>query len=214
MRHAALGGGKRLRPLFVCAACTDLGGALEDALPRPAPLNSCTPIRWCTTTCRPWTMTPCGTGCRAVTSATVKQPPSWAGDALQALAFETLAQAPGADPQLRLAAVQRLGSACGWGGLVGGSPSIWPLRANYCICANCANCTRPRPAPDPIGSTTRCAVRQGGRRAPASRQRVRGPHRARLSSHRRCPGCHPIDRGSGQTGRLRPARAQEYLLLR
>ena len=33
MRYAALGGGKRFRPLLTCAACTAFGGRAEDALP-------------------------------------------------------------------------------------------------------------------------------------------------------------------------------------
>ena len=32
MRYAVLGGGKRLRPMLVCAACSSVGGAWEDAL--------------------------------------------------------------------------------------------------------------------------------------------------------------------------------------
>ena len=32
MRYTTLGGGKRIRPMLVCATCTGLGGALEDAL--------------------------------------------------------------------------------------------------------------------------------------------------------------------------------------
>ena len=120
MRHAALGGGKRLRPLFVCAACTDLGGALEDAL-APAcavefmhayslvhddlPSMDDDAVRHGLPSCH-------------VTYGEATA--ILAGDALQALAFETLAKAPGADPQLRIAAVRRLGSACGWAGLVGG----------------------------------------------------------------------------------------------
>ena len=33
MRYAVLGGGKRLRPMFACSACTALGGNLSDVLP-------------------------------------------------------------------------------------------------------------------------------------------------------------------------------------
>ena len=33
MRHAVLGGGKRLRPLLVIAACEACGGNIRDALP-------------------------------------------------------------------------------------------------------------------------------------------------------------------------------------
>ena len=36
VRHAALGGGKRLRPALVVAACEAAGGSLEDALPAAA----------------------------------------------------------------------------------------------------------------------------------------------------------------------------------
>ncbi|MCZ6616974.1 MAG: polyprenyl synthetase family protein, partial [Gammaproteobacteria bacterium] len=32
MRYASLGGGKRIRPMLVCATCTGLGGSLTDAL--------------------------------------------------------------------------------------------------------------------------------------------------------------------------------------
>ena len=32
MRYASLGGGKRIRPMLVCATCTGLGGSLADAL--------------------------------------------------------------------------------------------------------------------------------------------------------------------------------------
>ena len=120
MRHAVLGGGKRLRPLFVCAACTGFGGRLEDAL-APAcaveyihayslvhddlPAMDDDELRHGLPSCH-------------VTYGEATA--ILAGDALQALAFETLARAPGATAELRVAAVQTLGKACGWTGLVGG----------------------------------------------------------------------------------------------
>ena len=120
MRHAALGGGKRLRPMFVCAACTGFGGTLEEAL-APAcavefihayslihddlPMMDDDALRHGLPSCH-----------IAYGEATAVL----AGDALQALAFETLAKAPGIDAERRLAAVQTLARACGWAGLVGG----------------------------------------------------------------------------------------------
>ena len=120
MRHAALGGGKRLRPLFVCAACDALGGRLDNAL-APAcavefihcyslihddlPSMDDDALRHGLPSCHV-----------AYGEATA----ILAGDALQALAFETLAGAPGASPETRVAAIRVLGKACGWEGLVGG----------------------------------------------------------------------------------------------
>ncbi|MFW6027914.1 MAG: polyprenyl synthetase family protein [bacterium] len=120
MRYAALSGGKRLRPMLVCAACTGVGGALEDAL---------------------------GPGCavefvhayslvhddlpamdddalrHGLPSNHVKFGEAnaiLAGDALQALAFRTLAEAPGVPDATRLRAVRVLADAAGWQGMVGG----------------------------------------------------------------------------------------------
>lgn len=120
MRHAALGGGKRLRPLFVCAACTDLGGALEDALAPACAVEFMHAYSLVHDDLPAMDDDAMRHGLPSCHVSYGETTAILAGDALQALAFETLAQAPGADPQLRLAAVQRLGSACGWGGLVGG----------------------------------------------------------------------------------------------
>ncbi len=120
MRYAALGGGKRLRPMLVCATCTALGGALEDAL-APAcavefmhayslvhddlPAMDDDELR------------------HGLPSTHVKYGEATAvlvGDALQALAFETLAKAPGGSDAVRLRAVALLAEAVGWRGMAGG----------------------------------------------------------------------------------------------
>ncbi len=120
MRYATLSGGKRLRPMLVCAACTAVGGALEDAL-APAcavefvhayslvhddlPAMDDDDIR------------------HGLPSNHVKFGEAeaiLAGDALQALAFLTLADAPNVPVAVRLRAVGLLADAVGWQGMVGG----------------------------------------------------------------------------------------------
>ena len=120
MRYATLGGGKRIRPMLVCATCTGLGGALEDAL-APAcavefmhayslvhddlPAMDDDDLR------------------HGLPSNHIKFGEATAvltGDALQSLAFETLAKAPTGSDAVRLRAVQLLAEAVGWQGMVGG----------------------------------------------------------------------------------------------
>ena len=120
MRYATLGGGKRLRPMLVCATCTGLGGALEDAL-APAcavefmhayslvhddlPAMDDDELR------------------HGLPSTHIKFGEAAAvlvGDALQTLAFETLAKAPAGSDAARLRAVQLLTEAVGWQGMAGG----------------------------------------------------------------------------------------------
>lgn len=120
MRYSVLGGGKRLRPLLVRATAVSLGdhsdrwlapaaavemihaySLIHDDLPamddddlrRGRPTNH-----------------------RAFDEATA----ILAGDALQSLAFEHLANWPELDPQTRLTMVQRLAQASGRHGMVGG----------------------------------------------------------------------------------------------
>lgn len=120
MRYAALSGGKRLRPMLVCASCTAVGGHVEDAL-APAcaveflhayslihddlPAMDDDELR------------------HGLPSNHVKFGEAnaiLAGDALQALAFRTLAEAPGVPGETRLRAITLLADAVGWQGMVGG----------------------------------------------------------------------------------------------
>ena len=120
MRHAALGGGKRLRPLFVCAACTGLGGRLEDALAPACAvefIHAYSLIHDDLPSMDDDALRHGLPSCHVVYGEATA---ILAGDALQALAFETLAGAPGASPDVRAAAIRTLGKACGWAGLVGG----------------------------------------------------------------------------------------------
>jgi farnesyl diphosphate synthase len=122
MRYAVLGGGKRIRPLLAYAACTALGGAESDADHAAAaveiihayslihddlPAMDDDDLRRGRPTCH-----------IAFGEATA----ILAGDALQALAFEVLAQAPLStrDPARAVDAVRCLAQACGSQGMAGG----------------------------------------------------------------------------------------------
>jgi len=120
MRYAALGGGKRLRPMLACAACEAVGGALEDAL---APACAVEFIHAYSLLHDDLPAMDDDELRHGLPSGHVKFGEATAilaGDALQALAFETLSQAPGARPEVRLRAVQLLAEAAGWRGMVGG----------------------------------------------------------------------------------------------
>ncbi|WP_295405103.1 (2E,6E)-farnesyl diphosphate synthase [uncultured Thiocystis sp.] len=120
MRYSVLGGGKRIRPLLTYATGEALG--IEPArLDRPAcavefihayslihddlPAMDDDDLRRGRPTCH-----------RAFDDATA----ILAGDALQTLAFQALAEATGLDAQIRIAMVEQLARASGSRGMVGG----------------------------------------------------------------------------------------------
>jgi geranylgeranyl diphosphate synthase type II len=120
MRYASLSGGKRIRPLLVCATCTGLGGALEDAL---APACAVEFIHAYSLLHDDLPAMDDDDLRHGLPSGHIKFGEATAilaGDALQALAFETLANAPGSRNDVRLTAVQVLAEASGWRGMVGG----------------------------------------------------------------------------------------------
>jgi len=120
MRYAVLGGGKRIRSLLTCAVCESLTGDAAPAL-APAcaielihayslvhddlPAMDDDALRRGQPTCHV-----------AFDEATA----ILAADALQALAFETLAVAPGIGDGEKLKMIQVLAQAAGWRGMVGG----------------------------------------------------------------------------------------------
>ena len=120
LEYACLGGGKRLRPSLVCATCESLGGTLDSAL-RPAvaieymhcyslvhddlPAMDDDSLRRGRATCH-----------IVFDEATA----ILAGDALQTLAFEVLADANQITPPTRLEMIRMLASSAGWQGMVGG----------------------------------------------------------------------------------------------
>jgi geranylgeranyl pyrophosphate synthase len=120
MRYAALTGGKRLRPLMVCASATALGGALEHAL---APACAVEFIHAYSLVHDDLPAMDDDALRHGAPSNHVKFGEATAilaGDALQALAFQTLATAPGLAPETRLRTISLLADAAGWSGMVGG----------------------------------------------------------------------------------------------
>jgi geranylgeranyl diphosphate synthase type II len=120
MRYSGLSGGKRIRPLLVCATCTGLGGALEDAL---APACAVEFIHAYSLLHDDLPAMDDDELRHGLPSGHIKYGEATAilaGDALQALAFELLATAPGSRTDVRLTAVQVLAEASGWQGMVGG----------------------------------------------------------------------------------------------
>jgi farnesyl diphosphate synthase len=123
MRYAVLSGGKRLRPLLVCATAESLTGdpevaraAIEPAcaielvhayslIHDDLPAMDDDNLRHGKPTCHV-----------AFGEATA----ILAGDALQALAFETLLGAGALPADTRLRMAQTLAASCGWKGMVGG----------------------------------------------------------------------------------------------
>ena len=120
MRYASLGGGKRIRPMLVCATCTGLGGSLADAL---APACAVEYIHAYSLIHDDLPAMDDDELRHGLPSTHIKFGEATAvlaGDGLQSLAFETLANAPNVAPAVRLRAVQLLSRAIGWEGMVGG----------------------------------------------------------------------------------------------
>ena len=120
MRYAALGGGKRIRPMLVCATCTGLGGALEDALAPACAIEFIHAYSLIHDDLPAMDNDDLRHGLPSNHIKFGEATAVLAGDALQALAFETLAKAPTKSDAVRLRAIQLLAEAAGWQGMVGG----------------------------------------------------------------------------------------------
>ena len=120
MRYATLGGGKRIRPMLVCATCTGLGGVVEDALAPACAIEFMHAYSLVHDDLPAMDDDDLRHGLPSNHIKFGEATAVLAGDALQALAFETLAKAPTSSDAVRLRAVQLLAEAVGWRGMVGG----------------------------------------------------------------------------------------------
>jgi len=121
MRHAVLSGGKRLRPLFAMAAAEAVGAAPERALPVAAAVELIHAYSLVHDDLPCMDDDALRRGLPTVHVAYGEAVAVLAGDALQALAFETLANAArGHDAEPVAAALRELARAAGPEGLVGG----------------------------------------------------------------------------------------------
>lgn len=118
MRHAVISGGKRLRPILCLAAAEAAGGTAEDALPAACAVELL----------HTYTLVHDDLPCMDNDTLRRGQPTVWAkygeamavlvGDALQTLAFETLARTPAPAVTPRL--VIELAKAAGAAGVIAG----------------------------------------------------------------------------------------------
>ena len=120
MRYAVLGGGKRFRPLLACAACLAFGGRLQDALAPACSVEFIHAYSLVHDDLPAMDDDELRRGAPSCHAAHGEATAILAGDALQALAFETLAAAPGAPAETRLSAIRVLAEASGWQGMAGG----------------------------------------------------------------------------------------------
>jgi geranylgeranyl diphosphate synthase type II len=120
MRYSSMSGGKRIRPMLVCATCTGLGGDLENAL---APACAVEFIHAYSLLHDDLPAMDDDDLRHGLPSGHIKFGEAnaiLAGDALLTLAFETLANAPISRTDVRLTAIQLLAESAGWQGMVGG----------------------------------------------------------------------------------------------
>ena len=119
MRHAVLGGGKRIRPLFVLAAARAAGGAIDEALPFGAAVEMIHAYSLVHDDLPAMDDDELRRGRPTVHVAFGEAMAILAGDALQSLAFETLAAAP-VPPERIVAGLATLSRAAGFAGMAGG----------------------------------------------------------------------------------------------
>jgi farnesyl diphosphate synthase len=119
MRHATLGGGKRLRPLLVLAACHAAGGAVEEALPAALAIELVHAYSLVHDDLPAMDDDDLRRGRPTVHVAFDEATAILAGDALQTAAFEILANAS-LPPDRVVAQVRTLAVAAGVAGMAGG----------------------------------------------------------------------------------------------
>lgn len=120
MRYATLSGGKRLRPLFLCATCTAVGGDARTALAPACAIEFLHAYSLVHDDLPAMDDDELRHGVPSTHIRFGEATAILAGDALQALAFRTLAEAPDVPPATRVRALSLLADAAGWNGMVGG----------------------------------------------------------------------------------------------
>ncbi|HTO56164.1 MAG TPA: farnesyl diphosphate synthase [Pseudomonadales bacterium] len=120
MRYATLGGGKRIRPLLVCATATSLGADIASALAPACAIELIHAYSLVHDDLPAMDDDDLRRGRPTVHVAFGEATAILAGDALQALAFDVLANEPTLPHDARLEMLRVLARASGWRGMVGG----------------------------------------------------------------------------------------------
>ena len=120
MRHAVLGGGKRIRPLMACAACEAFSGSFTAALPAACGLEFIHAYSLIHDDLPAMDDDELRHGQAATHVAFGEANAILAGDSLHSLAFQSLAEAPGLSQAAKLRCITLLSTAAGWPGMAGG----------------------------------------------------------------------------------------------
>lgn len=120
MRHAVLGGGKRIRPMLTCATAQAYGAPLEHALPAACAVEFIHAYSLIHDDLPAMDDDELRHGLPAAHVAFGEANAILAGDSLHSLAFQTIAQSPYQDPATRLQMIELLSGAAGWAGMAGG----------------------------------------------------------------------------------------------
>ena len=120
MRHAVLGGGKRMRPLMTCAACEAFSGDYRVALPAACGFEFIHAYSLIHDDLPAMDDDELRHGQAATHIAFGEANAILAGDSLHSLAFQALAEAPGLSAGAKLRSIALLSQAAGWPGMAGG----------------------------------------------------------------------------------------------
>ncbi len=120
MRHSVLGGGKRLRPMLVCATCDAVGGQMTNALPGACAIEFIHAYSLIHDDLPAMDDDDIRHGLPSAHIAFGEANAILAGDSLHSLAFQTIANSNHDDPGTKLKKISLLAGAAGWAGMAGG----------------------------------------------------------------------------------------------
>ncbi|MEM7079452.1 MAG: polyprenyl synthetase family protein [Pseudomonadota bacterium] len=120
MRHAVLGGGKRIRPILTCAACSAFGGDAEPALDAACAVEFIHAYSLIHDDLPAMDDDDMRHGLPSAHIAYGEANAILAGDSLHSLAFEVIANSLLYTGDTKLRMIQLLSHAAGWSGMAGG----------------------------------------------------------------------------------------------
>lgn len=120
MRHAVLGGGKRIRPMLVCATSEAFGKDAMDAMPIACAVEFIHAYSLIHDDLPAMDDDDVRHGLPSTHIAYGEANAILAGDSLHSLAFQTIASAPQHSAETRIAMIDNLAHAAGWAGMAGG----------------------------------------------------------------------------------------------
>lgn len=120
MRHAVLGGGKRIRPMLVCATSEAFGKDATSALPIACAIEFIHAYSLIHDDLPAMDDDEVRHGLPSTHIAYGEANAILAGDSLHSLAFKTIATAPEHSAEIKLMMIETLAEAAGWAGMAGG----------------------------------------------------------------------------------------------